>query len=75
MAAVGYNRDAYNTCLCGGCPVNRASACIRSRQEKWVEFRKAVGKVLEQYHDHPEAFSESEKLMGRYGRRRRCTSY
>ena len=33
MAAVEYNRDSYNTCLCGGCPVNRASACVKELEE------------------------------------------
>lgn len=33
MAKVDYNRDTYNMCLCGGCPVNRSSDCV-GKQEK-----------------------------------------
>ena len=28
MAEVAYNRETYNKCLCGGCPVNRSSDCV-----------------------------------------------
>ncbi len=27
MMRVEYNRDSFNECLCGGCPVNRFSEC------------------------------------------------
>jgi hypothetical protein len=36
MVKVDYTRDTYNMCLCGGCPVNRSSDCVR-KQEKALE--------------------------------------
>ena len=33
MAKVEYNRDTYNSCLCGGCPVNRQSDCVHRQEE------------------------------------------
>lgn len=33
MPKVLYNLENYNRCLCGGCPVNRHSECVRRREQ------------------------------------------
>lgn len=33
MAQVEYGRDNYNMCLCGGCPVNRSSGCVKDQEK------------------------------------------
>ncbi len=44
MARVAYNRDSFNMCLCGGCPVNRASACVRELEEALAPHAEAIEK-------------------------------
>ncbi len=44
LAKVDYNRDSYNACLCGGCPVNRGSACIHAQEEKLAPSTDAIEK-------------------------------
>lgn len=34
MKEVPFNRNTYNRCLCGGCPVNRKSKCSAIKETK-----------------------------------------
>ena len=34
MSLVDYNRESFNQCLCGGCPVNRYSQCTAQQNQK-----------------------------------------
>lgn len=36
MAEIEYSRESYNRCNCGGCPVQRRSACVQ-------ELERALG--------------------------------
>lgn len=38
MTRIDYNRDSYNMCLCGGCPVNRGSACVALQEEAMAQL-------------------------------------
>ena len=42
MTKVEYNRDTYNTCLCGGCPVNRSSPCVGKQEEALASQTAAI---------------------------------
>lgn len=33
MSHVRYNLESFNRCLCGGCPVNRQSACTHEHEK------------------------------------------
>jgi hypothetical protein len=33
MTEVSYDLESYNRCLCGGCPVNRRSACVKQQED------------------------------------------
>lgn len=48
MSKVDYNRDSFNQCLCGGCPVSRFSECItRQNQNVDVDAIEREGKMPE----------------------------
>ncbi len=44
MPKAPYNRDTYNMCLCGGCPVNRSSDCIKKQEEELAPWYDKIEK-------------------------------
>lgn len=56
LPEVRRNISNYVKCLCPVCPVQEGSGCIDAKKEKWRELRKSIGKVLEDYPLHPEAY-------------------
>lgn len=56
MGEVELNISNYTKCLCPVCPVQAESGCIAARKSSWVEARKGAGRILKQYHLHPETY-------------------
>ncbi len=42
MVRVPFDRDSFNKCLCGGCPVNRSSACVRSQEAAFAPLAQKI---------------------------------
>jgi hypothetical protein len=58
MAGVDYNRENYNMCLCGGCPVNRSSSCVAQQEE-------AISHLFEQI-EKDSKMPDAESMPGIY---------
>jgi hypothetical protein len=53
---VDLNIDNATKCVCPVCPVQAKSECIAAKRPRWERRRVAVGDILTEYPDHPEAF-------------------
>ncbi len=63
MAKVDYARGTYNMCLCGGCPVNRSSNCVKEQEqalEPWYEKIEKQG-ILPDQKDMPGIYCATGK--------------
>lgn len=37
MTSITFDRESFNRCNCGGCPVQRSSECVRKQEERLAE--------------------------------------
>ncbi len=44
MPTVPFDRNSFNKCLCGGCPVNRSSACVEKQEKSFEPFFEPIEK-------------------------------
>lgn len=56
MKKVDLNISNYTKCLCPVCPVQAMSICDPKKDSEWLQERKTVGDILEEYPEHPEAY-------------------
>ncbi len=67
MARIKLNISNYGKCLCPVCPVQLKSPCIAAKNENWREQRKAIGEILKEYPDHPEAYQMDMEELEKSG--------
>lgn len=42
MQKVDFNRDSFNKCLCGACPVQRDSKCVAGKEAEFAPLKEAI---------------------------------